>query len=296
MFSLHGAFIDGSIDSASVVGIQRSAAMPTFRDEHVVMTAGRILEAALHCWSNILERLHHSSAFYILLGPSRLIQAPGFLPQGGILITALVLQACTLALRGSGLQWSEAPGTAEWSHAIVALVCALSACGVSHQMLVRMPTGDNGAAALWAACASVACYAGLRIPDVLDGEPKSSSKWLALKALMLISLALWLARALVQCYAISLAGALALAPMCLVARPSAAGEGKALRSARWSLLLAASPPVVLHALRALFGSKTLTATLQLLVEEEQQWGTLLLTFLLGAYLPCFLVCSALLST
>ena len=292
----HGAFLDAFVDSASLVGVPVPAgADPRLRGEHAAQAVGGILEGALRSLSNMLERLHHSSAFFVLLSPTRFVAAPGFMPQVGVLLASLLLQACALATRGSEPEWGGAPRVEDWAHAAVVLAGVHCACALALTWLERMHCNSDGAVALWTACATAVCVAIPHVPALVSSTAGQRATrplaWVPLKTLMLVALLLWLARALVVCYALSLAGALAMVPMCLAARPRAPTDSRALTASRWLLLLAASPPAVASALHLWLGTGDLLRTL---ADDWRQWDSLLLQFLFGAYLPCFAVCVALL--
>ena len=272
-----------------------AASAPRFRGKHAALAVGGILEGSLRSLSNMLERLHHSSAFFLLLSPTRFIAAPGFMPQVGVLLAALLLQACALVTRGSEPEWGGAPGAGDWAHAAVVLAGVHCACALSHAWLARMYRSGGDAMPLLTACATAVFVAIPHMPALLTSAARQRATrpraWVPLKTLMLLALLLWLARALVVCYALSLAGALALVPMCLAARPRVPTDSRLRTFARWLPLLAASPPVVGFALHSWLGTADL---LRLLADDWRQWGSLLLPFLFGAYLPCFAVCVALL--
>jgi glycosylphosphatidylinositol transamidase len=291
----HGAFLDASIDSASLVGVSPDAsAAPRFRGEHAALAVGGILEGSLRSLSNMLERLHHSSAFFILLSPIRFVAAPGFMPQVGVLLAALLLQACALATREQK-EWGGAPGAGDWAHAAVVMAGVHCACAISRAWLARMHRSGGDALPLLTACVTAVCVAIPHVPALVPSAARRRAArpraWVPLKIIMLLALLLWLARALVVCYALSLAGALFLVPMCLAARPRAPTDSRPRTAARWLPLLAASPPVVAFALHTWLGT---TDLLRLLADDWRQWDSLLLPFLFGAYLPCFAVCVALL--
>ena len=292
----HGAFLDASIDSASLAGVaSHVAAAPRYRGEHAALAVGGILEGSLRSLSNMLERLHHSSAFFLLLSPTRFVAAPGFMPQVGVLLAALLLQACALATRGSEPEWGGAPGAGDWVHAAVVVAGVHCACALSRALLACVDRSGASAVPMLTACATAVCVATPQVLALVSSAARKRAArpraWVPLKILMLLALLLWLARAVAQTYALSLAGALALVPMCLAARPRAPTDSRLRTTARWLLLLAASPPVVAFALHSWLGTADL---LRQLADDWRQWDSLLLPFLFGAYLPCFAVCVALL--
>jgi hypothetical protein len=120
-----------------------------------------------------------------------------------------------------------------------------------------------------------------------------------LKALMLAGTCLWLAQAVILNTGLALPCAALLMPACLAARPTPPGgargvRGCCARAARWLLLAVASPPVVLVLAAQLLGGSP-GSVLWRLAEHAAEWDTLSMQLAFGAYLPCFIVCAAILA-
>ena len=261
-----------------------------------------MLEGSFRSLSNVLERLHHNSAFYILLSPARLLSPPAYMPQLGLLMAGPLLCACALATRGAGARWPGAPALGDWAHAAAAAVGVIVAGAGAQAALLALPRGDAGEGCdwhlfAWGACVATACAVGLRAPTLLlsNARPLRDGPWVPLKSLALISTCIWVARAMVVSYGLALPSALLLAPACLAARPSDSQRrtlrSHAARLLRWALLAAASPPAVLALAAVGLGCRPQQVFWRLAAHTEE-WDTLLLPFLCGAYLPCFVLCAA----
>jgi len=181
---------------------------------------GAVLEGHVRSWSNVLERLHHSSAFYVLLSPSRLLSPPAYMPAAGLLAAGPLLRACAAAARGCG--GVPPPSPLDWAHA--ALVAAAVYAAILPPILPLLPLS------VWAA---------QQLPSWLLGDSRRlrDGPWLPLLALVQLVTAAWLLRSMVACCAAALPVGLLLSPACLGCRPGR----------RLSTLLVATPPATILA-------------------------------------------------
>jgi len=267
-----------------------------------------MLEGSVRSLSNLLERLHHSSAFYVMLSPDRFLGAAVYMPPAGLVLAALLLCASGCAIHGAGAHWPEPPSSDEWAHAGIVAVGAFSASQAAGALLVHvaLPLRDAGLAgspalcAAWMSASAVLCWAGMRAPAVLlpCTQPLRKGAWMALKALTLAAVTLILAQAIILNTGLALPCAALLAPACLAARPapcvaSVGLAGRVSRAARWGLLVVASPPALVmlaaHDLGCAPG-----AVLWRLAEHAAEWDTLCAPLVFGACLPCALLCAAIL--
>ena len=259
--------------------------------------------------SNLLERLHHSSAFYVMLSPGRFLGAAVYMPPVGLVLAALLLCASSCAIRGAGAHWPEPPSAEEWTRACVAAVGTFSASQAAgalllHAVLPLRDAGVGGDAVLctaWVAASCALCFAGICAPAALlpGSPPLRQGGWIALKALTLAAVTLLLAQVTIANTGLALPCAALLAPACLAARPAprlaALGPaGRLARAARWGLLIVASPPALAmlaaHDLGCAPG-----AVVWRLAEHAAEWDTLCAPLVFGACLPCALLCAAILS-
>jgi hypothetical protein len=301
--------LDAAVDSTTVAAVRvPGGAQPALHREDAALRLGQMLEGSVRSLSNLLERLHHSTAFYIMLSPGRFLGAAVYMPPCGLMLAALLLCASGCAIRGGGAHWPDPPSAAEWTHAAVVAVGAFSASQAAGALLLHaaLPMRDAGVAgasalcAAWLAAAMLLCWAGMRAPlAVLPGAPPlRKGAWLALKALMLAAVTLLLAQATIANTGLAVPCAALLAPACLAARPAPPGvalslAGRVARAARWGLLVAASPPVL-----AMLAAHNLGcppgAVIWRLAEHAAEWDTLCAPLVFGACLPCALLCAAIL--
>lgn len=194
--SIHGAFLTASVECASLIASGSGGA------HSAALRLGAVLEGHVRSWSNVLERLHHSSAFYVLLSPSRLLSPPAYMPAAGLLAAGPLLRACAAAARGCG--GVPPPSPLDWAHA--ALVAAAVYAATLPPMLPLLPLS------VWAA---------QQLPSWLLGDARRlrDGPWLPLLALVQLVSAAWLLRSMVACCAAALPVGLLLSPACLGCRP-----------------------------------------------------------------------------
>ena len=95
----HAAFLGAGVECATLGGGGGDA-----------LQLGRLVEGHLRSWSNLLERLHHSSAFYILLTPGQLLSPPAYLPAAALLCVAGPLLQALAGARGARQRAAQLAG------------------------------------------------------------------------------------------------------------------------------------------------------------------------------------------
>jgi hypothetical protein len=301
------------VDAATVVAAPAPlTGRTTLRGEDAALRLGQTLEGCVRSLSNLLERLHHSSAFYIMLSPGRFLGAAVYMPPGGLLLGALLLCGAGCATRGAGAHWPNTPPTHDWAHAMTTAAGVYGASMGAGVLLLRvlLPARDAAGGAPdarllllgWALTTAAACAVSLALtPAVVlrDARPLRAGPWVPLKALTLAATCLWLAQGIILNTGLALPYTALLVPACLAARPAPpggalGGNARAARAARWLLLAAASPPVVV-CLAALALECAPGDVLWRVARHAAEWDTLCAALAFGAYLPCFLVCTAILA-
>jgi hypothetical protein len=288
------------------------AGRATLRGEDAALRLGQTLEGCVRSLSNLLERLHHSSAFYIMLSPGRFLGAAAYMPPGGLLLGALLLCGAGCATRGAGAHWPNTPPARDWAHAMATAAGVYGASMGAGVLLLRvlLPARDAADGAPdrssllllgWALTTAAACAASLRTAAVVlrDARPLRAGPWVPLKALTLAATCLWLAQAVILNTGLALPYAALLVPACLAARPAPpggalGGRARGTRAARWLLLAAASPPVVVCLASLALGCAP-GDVLWRVARHAAEWDTLCAPLAFGAYLPCFLLCAAILA-
>eukprot|EP00850_Spirogloea_muscicola_P000440 SM000002S05520 [mRNA] locus=s2:325302:327065:- [translate_table: standard] len=270
----HGAFRDYQIDAVTVraVSATPSPLLPlTSRagsrargldggDRDLlrsVQKLGRVLEASLRCYNNLLERLHHSHFFYVLAGDDKFLPITTYLVPLALALAALALKAGHLLVHGKTPAASPGHGAAgkaaaeaaeaspsgggdpaAWPRAVV-IAAALHAwaLGVAAlpPLLPSLATAVAAALALdtvsvaislWlvTTAAGLALTLGLlwlllRRSDRSAARLQPDAAWVDLKALMLGALVLELACLSCVNFALALGAALALTPASLAVHP-----------------------------------------------------------------------------
>ena len=284
------------------------SAQPALRREDAALRLGQMLEGSVRSLSNLLERLHHSSAFYVMLSPERFLGAAVYMLPVGLVSAALLLSASGCAIRGAGLHWPEPPSSDEWAHAAVAAVGAFGASWAAGALLIHvaLPLRDvemassSALCAGWVLASAAMCATGMAAPvTLLSGtKPLHQGAWLALKAILLAAVSLLLAQGAIVNTGLTLPCALMLAPACLAAQPAPRAAalslvGHAARAARWGFVIIASPPVVAMLAAYDIGCTPGEAVWRL-AESAAEWGTFAAPLLFGACVPSMLLCATIL--
>ena len=247
----------------------------------------------MRSWSNALERLHHSSAFYLLLSSSRLVSPPAYLPAAGLLVAGPLLRACAAAARGVG--GYPPPTPADWAYATLVAAAIYGACvAMMHGLLACAQLAAPTALPAWWMLQWLLVRTARQLPARLLGDNRQlrDGPWVALRTVVQLVTCIWLLRTAVACFALALPAALVLSPICLAAQPCRPEESRFGRVTRWAFLIAASPPVALACAAALFGCPLQHVLAQLRLHAVA-WDTLLLPLLFSCLLPCFLLAALL---
>ena len=280
-------------------------AQPALRREDAALRLGQMLEGSVRSLSNLLERLHHSSAFYVMLSPERFLGAAVYMLPGGLMSAALLLSASGCAIRGAGTNWPEPPTSDDWAHAALAAVSVFGSSWAAGALLIHvaLPMRDaewassSALCAAWVLTSAAMCVTATVAPvALLSGTMhKHQGVWLALKAIMLAAVSLLLAQGTIINTGLTMPFALALSPACLAAQPdpraTALGRmGHAARAARWGLVIIASPPV-LAMLAAYDIACSPDEAIWRFAETAAEWDAQAALLLFGACLPCTLLCT-----
>lgn len=89
---VHGPFLRHQVDAITIY------ATPA-RGPYGFWQLGRIVEATMRSFSNLLERLHHSQFFYLLTSPEKFVQLGVYLPVAILLSIAMTLGGISIWMR-----------------------------------------------------------------------------------------------------------------------------------------------------------------------------------------------------
>lgn len=234
----HAAFLEAGVEAVTLSTLRapRGSRQTGLEARQAgVLQLGVAVEAYFRSLSNLLERLHHSSAFYILLSPRRFVHAGVFMSFAAGPPAALMLTAAGCALRGNG-GTQPPPCRGDWSLGCKMAAAMHAAGGVAGMLLLMRTPACNTAVALLLPCAGVLV--------TMPRRPLREGGWLALKAITLAGAAIALAHALIVNYAVALAAMLLLTPACLAARPVVHSRARAGRVLRWLALAWAFLPLL----------------------------------------------------
>ncbi|CEF99002.1 Gaa1-like, GPI transamidase component [Ostreococcus tauri] len=303
---VHAAFKKHSIDAISIESTVRREDHHVVRGSHAYVVIGQTLELTLRACNNLLELLHHSCFYYIMLGPQKFLGIAEYIAPQALMLVSLLLSLVKLATFGEDSRhlstdvewraqhnWSVALARLALAIAIGALVgksCILmNAIGLSHESVT---VGVSGVAI-------VASFVFLRLTEV-DGRIAvknrafgdfilvSQEQWVGVKV---VSIA-WVLFTMSACtffnFALALLATSALAPICVLCH-ACSGDPAGHRSRRWATtILCALPPAWAIILSHFVGSPPLKS-LGLLAEHHARWHTFALPLIFGIAFPTILL-------
>jgi glycosylphosphatidylinositol transamidase len=278
----HAAFLEAGVEAVTLSTLRAprgSRQVGLEARQAAALQLGVAVEAYLRSLSNLLERLHHSSAFYILLSPQRFVHAGVFMPAAAGSPTSLMLAAAGCALRGGG-SVQPPPLRGDWSCG-GKLAAGLHASGVVAGLMLTMRTPWSSPACTTAAALLIpGAWAFVAIPP---HRSLREGGWLALKSIALAGAAIALAHALIVNCAVALVLGLLLTPACLAARPAVHSQTSAGRILRWLALIWASLPLL-----GLLHRRGREIATSIMARED----ALALSLAFGTYLPTLGACLA----
>jgi hypothetical protein len=295
---VHGAFLDAFVECASLSAVVDRGASETRARPPAALALGSLLESTVRSWSSASERLHHSSSFFILLSPGRLLSPPAYAPQLLAIALAPLLRASAAALRGDS--GAEPPSPSDWAHALAVAAGVLSVCAGGYAALSLLPRDEHDARLLpqLAGVSLVALGAALSLHlpalALADGRRLCDGPWLALRSLVQLAITLCTIRVGVTNFSLALLFALLLVPASLLVTQPTATQQRLATLARMLAVLAASPFVAATGLTRLFGCSPALLLHRLTSQARRTEDSLLLQLLFGVYLPCWLLCALIL--
>jgi GPI-anchor transamidase subunit GAA1 len=300
----HAAFKAHSIDAISFEAIERQQDAYVRSGLRAYVTLGQMLELTFRACNNLLELLHHSCFYYILLGPNKFLGIAEYIAPQAILLVSLLLTALKMTTFGMEDTSSTSDGETRMSHDWFAAISKLSlalvfgaivgtSCVSLHLRELNHVTVTLGTVAV----AFIAFITFLRL--TLDGEAspvRSTTKvcevtivrqeqWVGVKVINIA----WLLFTMSACtffnFALAFLTTVALAPACLLCAPS----GDAAKRNRAVAVLGALPPTWMFVLSRFAGSPVYES-FGLLAEHHVRWKTFALPVVFGIAFPVLLIC------
>lgn len=156
-----GAFLSAGVESIGLECVGQSGAddVSSSRSDAMLLL-GTVIEGLLRSLSAVVERLHHSSAFYLLLSPSRFVPAAVYLPVCALLIVSPLLSA----VGNASLGISPHRVVEAWADAVIAFIITVLVGLLSGALLGGIVDAHGGsppsrvAVAAWALLSSVLLF------------------------------------------------------------------------------------------------------------------------------------------
>jgi len=306
----HAAFKAHSIDAISIEA--RSSddkRLRTYRGTDAYAALGQTLELSLRSCNNLLELLHHSCFYYIMLGSDKFLGIAEYIAPQVVLLVSLVLPVARLTTFGAG-NFSESAAETRTSHnwframSEFTIVLALSAslggicihlsdAGLSRSLVTLIVL------ALCPVFGFVFCSIAKRgesttMPRTskIDGIViLSQEDWVAVKVINMA----WVIATMSACtffnFPLALLTTAALAPLCLLSAPV---QSETFRRAS-TVALCALPILWIFAVSRFAESSPMDA-LGLLAEHHSHWRTFALPVVFGIIVPTLLLSARVVSS
>lgn len=313
----HAAFKAHSIDAISIEA--RSSddkRLRTYRGTDAYAALGQTLELSLRSCNNLLELLHHSCFYYIMLGSDKFLGIAEYIAPQVVLLVSLVLPVARLTTFGAG-DFSESGAAGEtrtshnWFRAVseftIALALSASLGGICIRLSdagLRRSVVTSIVLALCPIFGFVFCRIAKRrestttttspqrMMSKIDGITiLSQEDWVAVKVINMA----WVIATMSACtffnFALALLTTAALAPLCLLYAPA---QSETSRRAS-AVALCALPILWIFAVSHFADSSPMDA-FGLLAEHHSRWRTFALPVVFGIIAPTLLLSARVVSS
>jgi len=301
----HAAFKAHSIDAMSIDMIKHRDDKRPIVGSHAYLVMGQMLELTFRACNNLLELLHHSCFYYVMLGPHKFLGIAEYIAPQAILLVSLLMTAGKLTTRGAYDETSEETdeetrASHDWflvisrllsalaSGALVSKSCiSLHTMGLSHTAVTVTTVGISAIAIVVFLCLTrnADAPAAVRRVNKTSGITiVPQEHWVGVK---IVNIG-WVLFTMSGCtffnFALALLVTLALAPVCLLCLPSESG-GKRNTSA---VVICAMPVLWVLILSRIAGSNVFEA-FGLLAAHHVRWQTFALPVAFGVAFPVVLL-------
>ena len=299
----HAAFKAHSIDALGIHALTQKG-IRTVEGIDAYHYFGSLLENSLRACNNLLELLHHSCFYYIMLGPDRFLGIAEYIAPQVMLLVSLTLVAAQLTTYGAG-KITDAPSSDvqmrtshDWFSAIRRLLLALATGLAAGSLCTAANAHDIGHAyvtivvTVFMIVASVA-FLRLTRADESNRPSKTASAvtngvmivhqddWVADKVINIA----WLLAVMSACtffnFSLALFSTFALAPACVLCSPA--------KDAKLAVVALTALPIASLIVVAHVGGFSITHAFGLLASHHARWHTFALPIVFGIAYPTTLM-------
>ena len=292
----HASFKTYSVDAVTLRGVLSAPGSGRVVGVDAARRLGAYLESLVRGSNNLVELLHHSMFYFVMVGDERFLSIAEYIAPQLALGTAMLVRAVGLALRGArradddeddegsiGHDWSSAMALCVAAHGVgaaagTACLAARDAGADSRANTAAVvATLAVGHAALFAGARRFVFTRRLSSGDASPREPA----WVTVKAVTLATTATALGATTFFNFPLAWALSVAIAPPCLTAGPSDRG-----RSSIRAVVMATAP-VVVAAVAARVAGVPAAEAAGAFADEHRRWegGTFALPLAFGVAWP-----------
>jgi GPI-anchor transamidase subunit GAA1 len=299
----HAAFKAHSIDALGIHALTQKG-IRTVEGIDAYHYFGSLLENSLRACNNLLELLHHSCFYYIMLGPDRFLGIAEYIAPQVMLLVSLTLVAAQLTTYGAG-EITDAPSSDvqmrtshDWFSAIRRLLLALATGLAAGSLCTAANAHDIGhthVTIVVTVFMIVASVAFLRITrsDESNRPSKTASvvtngvmivrqdDWVADKVINIA----WLLAVMSACtffnFSLALFSTFALAPACVLCSPT--------KDAKLAVVALTALPIASLIVVAHVGGFSIIHAFGLLASHHARWRTFALPIVFGIAYPTTLM-------
>jgi len=298
----HAAFKAHSIDAMSIHAVYDRASAAV-EGENAYYHLGRLLEETLRACNNLVELLHHSCFYYIMLGPNNFLSIAEYIAPQVMLLVSLTLVAAQLTTNGAERIKPSMKATSievrashAWFAAILRLSLALTMGVATAAFSLKLHSAGfnhasvTGSVVIFMVLAShvfvrvarAESDAAVKRIDIKDGLMiVYQDDWVADKVINIA----WLLAVMSACtffnFALALFVSFALVPACLLSQPT---KGATYAIIALVVCSFASLAVIAH-----IGAFPMIDAFGLLAEHHARWGTFALPIVFCIAFPTTLM-------
>ena len=299
----HAAFKTHSIDAMSIDMMKHRDHERPIVGSHAYLVMGQMLELTFRACNNLLELLHHSCFYYVMLGPHKFLGIAEYIAPQAILLVSLLMTAGKLTTCGANDEFSEETdgetrASHDWFLVISRLLLAI-ACGA---LVGRAPSRYHARIKsrrshrdhdgyfghrdrrISAFDSNAEHHAVRQVNETSGIKIVPQEHWVGVKIVNIAWVLFTMSGCMFFNFALALLVTLALAPMCLLCSPS---ENGSKRNASAAIICAM--PVVWMLILSRFAGSNVLESLGLLAAHHVRWQTFSLPVAFSIAFPVVLL-------
>ena len=300
----HAAFKTHSIDAMSIDMMKHRDHERPIVGSHAYLVMGQMLELTFRACNNLLELLHHSCFYYVMLGPHKFLGIAEYIAPQAILLVSLLMTAGKLTTCGANDEFSEETdgetrASHDWflviSRLLLAITCgalvgkssiSLHMLGLSHVAVTVTTMGISAIAIVvfLRLTRNADAPAVRRVNETSGIKIVPQEHWVGVKIVNIAWVLFTMSGCMFFNFALALLVTLALAPMCLLCSPS---ENGSKRNA--SAAIICTMPVVWMLILSRFVGSNVLESLGLLAAHHVRWQTFSLPVAFSIAFPVVLL-------